>query len=66
VKTTQNIQWKRLAAEVIAIFASILFAFAIDAWWDERSGSLRLEGAIQNIAAEVAEARIETNFASMV
>ncbi|MCJ7558774.1 MAG: hypothetical protein MUP90_17935, partial [Gammaproteobacteria bacterium] len=64
MKTTQTIQWKRLAAEVIAIVASILFAFAIDAWWDDRSDSIRLAGAIQNIAAEVAEARIEIEHAT--
>jgi hypothetical protein len=30
------IDWKRLAIEAAAIVASILLAFAIDAWWDER------------------------------
>jgi hypothetical protein len=32
----QKIQWKRLSVEAVAIVASILFAFAIDAWWDDR------------------------------
>jgi len=32
-----NIQWKRLSVEAAAIVASILLAFAIDAWWDHRS-----------------------------
>jgi hypothetical protein len=32
-------QWKRLSAEAMAIIASILFAFAIDAWWDDRKKS---------------------------
>jgi hypothetical protein len=32
-------QWKRLAAEALAIIVSILFAFAIDAWWDDRKSS---------------------------
>jgi hypothetical protein len=31
---TQDIPWKRLSVEAAAIIASILFAFAIDAWWD--------------------------------
>ena len=31
----QKVQWTRLSAEAVAIVASILFAFAIDAWWDE-------------------------------
>ena len=38
---------------------SILLAFAIDAWWEERSDHIRLTGAIQNIAAEVSDARDE-------
>jgi len=29
-------QWKRLSVEATAIVASILLAFAIDAFWDER------------------------------
>jgi len=32
----QNIPWLRLAAESTAIVLSILVAFAIDAWWEER------------------------------
>ena len=32
---SQIIQWKRLSIEAVTIVASILFAFAIDAWWDE-------------------------------
>jgi len=59
MSTAQTIQWKRLSAEAIAIVVSILLAFAIDAWWDERSDSIRLAGAIQNIAAEVRDARKE-------
>ncbi len=33
---TQNVPWKRLSVEAAAIVASILLAFAIDAWWEER------------------------------
>lgn len=33
---THKIQWKRVGIEATAIVASILFAFAIDAWWDKR------------------------------
>jgi len=33
---TQNIPWKRISVEAVAIVASILLAFAIDAWWQER------------------------------
>jgi hypothetical protein len=34
VPTNSRIQWQRLLAEAAAIVASILLAFAIDAWWD--------------------------------
>lgn len=33
---TRIIAWKRLAIEATAIVGSILLAFAIDAWWEER------------------------------
>jgi len=33
---TDNIQWKRTAAEGVAIVASILLAFWIDTWWEDR------------------------------
>ena len=33
---TQSIAWKRLAIEATVIVVSILLAFAIDAWWEER------------------------------
>ena len=33
---TEILPWKRLVLEATAIVASILLAFAIDAWWDDR------------------------------
>ncbi len=32
----QNIPWKRLSLEAATIVGSIILAFTIDAWWDER------------------------------
>ncbi len=32
-----SIPWGRIAIEAVAIVASILFAFALDAWWDAQS-----------------------------
>ncbi len=32
----EDIPWKRLSVEAAAIVGSILLAFAIDAWWEER------------------------------
>ena len=36
MKNAQEIPWKRIFVEGIAVVASILLAFGIDAWWDER------------------------------
>ncbi|MDX1482832.1 MAG: hypothetical protein R3315_14195, partial [Woeseiaceae bacterium] len=33
----QTIPWKRIVVEATAIVASILIAFAIDAWWQDRT-----------------------------
>jgi hypothetical protein len=37
----QEIPWNRFAIEAIVIVGSILLAFAIDAWWDERQSEAR-------------------------
>jgi len=37
---SQSIPWKRLSAEAAAIVVSILLAFWIDAWWDDRKDQL--------------------------
>jgi hypothetical protein len=34
--SSNNIQWKRISAEGAAIVVSILLAFSIQAWWDDR------------------------------
>jgi len=36
MKDVQSIPWRRISVESIAIVASILLAFGIDAWWGER------------------------------
>jgi hypothetical protein len=33
---TQIIPWKHTAVDALAIVGSILLAFAIDAWWEDR------------------------------
>jgi len=48
---TQKIRWFRLSAEAVAIVASILFAFGIDAWWESRSDA-RQERVLLNALAE--------------
>ena len=45
---TDNIQWKRTSAEGFAIVISILLAFWIDTWWEDRKEarfSCRLENS---------------------
>lgn len=51
----KDIPWPRVFVEAVAIVASILLAFAIDAWWADRQEALeggRLAGAL---ASEIAE-----------
>jgi hypothetical protein len=37
MKESQDIPWKRIIVEATAIVGSILLAFAIDAWWQDRT-----------------------------
>lgn len=37
MRESQEIPWKRILVEATAIVASILLAFAIDAWWQDRT-----------------------------
>jgi hypothetical protein len=49
---TQAIQWRRLSIEAAAIVASILLAFSIDAWWDDRLESLDEDRILDTLRAE--------------
>ncbi len=49
---TQSIQWKRLAIEASAIVISILMAFAIDAWWNERQIRYEEQEILQGMREE--------------
>jgi hypothetical protein len=42
LQDSQKIPWKRIAAEGAAVVVSILIAFWIDAWWQERSERVAL------------------------
>ena len=48
---TQKIPWKRVSVEAAAIVASILLAFAIQAWWDERQEQSRLTDTLKSLEA---------------
>ncbi len=37
---SKDIPWKRISIEAAAVVASILLAFAIDAWWEDRADSI--------------------------
>jgi len=51
----QNISWKRLSIEAAAIVASILLAFAIDAWWDESRQQKHLQSVLTGLEAAFSE-----------
>ena len=37
---SKSIPWKRISIEAAAVVASILLAFALDAWWKDRAESI--------------------------
>ena len=49
----QKIQRKRIFVEAAAIIASILLAFAIDAWWDERSSQADERAILSSLLEEL-------------
>ncbi|NOX69095.1 MAG: hypothetical protein GXP15_07905 [Gammaproteobacteria bacterium] len=49
---TPKIHWKRIWIEALAIVASILLAFAIDAWWDGRKEAADHSAQIQSLVLE--------------
>jgi hypothetical protein len=62
----QDIQWKRITVEATAIVVSILLAFAIDAFWDDRQDRKTEIDLIARVAkelnanAEIIERKLET------
>jgi hypothetical protein len=52
VNSQSKIPWLRIFAEGVAIVASILLAFGIDALWDARSDKLRSERLLQALEQE--------------
>lgn len=51
----QKLSWKRLSIEAAAIVASILLAFAIDAWWDESQQRKHLHSVLTGLEAAFSE-----------
>ena len=48
----EKIPWKRISVEAAAIVASILLAFAIDAWWSARQLSVQEREILVQLRAE--------------
>lgn len=48
----KNLPWKRLVAEATAIIISILLAFAIDAWWEEREDQKSAQWLLLRLKAD--------------
>jgi len=55
VNEVQSLPWKRLFAEATAIVLSILLAFAIDAWWDDRGDRRAEQLLLQRLRADFLE-----------
>ena len=54
---SREIPWPRILAEGTAIVLSILLAFAIDAWWEERRDAAAQRAQLQSLLGEFKEAR---------
>ncbi len=52
MNVNENIPWKRLVIEGAAVVVSILLAFAIDAWWDNRQERVGEQDALLGLRAE--------------
>ncbi len=53
MKESQEIPWKRIFVEATAIVASILLAFAIDAWWQNRTDRIVEAQYLQAMRADL-------------
>jgi hypothetical protein len=52
MSTANNVPWKRLTVEAVAIIVSILMAFAIDAWWDDRQTRMEEQQILHGLKEE--------------
>jgi len=59
LNSTDIIPWKRISVEAAAIVASILLAFAIDAWWDERNERVEEAEVLLGLKSEFSRYRDE-------
>ncbi|MEM6783267.1 MAG: hypothetical protein AAF624_05975 [Bacteroidota bacterium] len=47
-----KLRW--FAAEIVVVVAGVLIAFAVNAWWADRTERVRVTAALENVAAEIA------------
>jgi hypothetical protein len=70
MNTDREIPWPRIAVEGVAIVASILFAFAIDTWWDDRqqdaSEQIVLQTLLDDLRVKQALLADMTNFSEAI
>jgi len=53
--STNHIQWKQIFAEGVAIVVSILLAFSIQAWWEERQEREDEQIILRSVLQELTE-----------
>ncbi len=58
-KSSSSIPWGRIAVEGLAVVLSILLAFSIDAWWNERQERAREQVLLRGILADYRASRAE-------
>ena len=52
---TRSIPWLRVFVEGVVIVGSILLAFGIDAWWDDRANLEETRGNLEAVRIELQE-----------
>jgi hypothetical protein len=52
MSNTNNIPWPRISVEAVAVLVSILLAFAIDAWWEDRKERAFEQETLRGLKAE--------------
>jgi len=58
----KKVPWKRLTVEAAAIVISILLAFAIDAWWEDRGDQKSEQWLLQRLKADFVEIQAAIQF----
>lgn len=56
-KKWRQVPWFRIGAEAVAIIASILIAFSLDAWWDDRQAAEREQWYLLSLNRDFLENR---------